>query len=377
MDAAAPARAQAGPEAGAFLTVDLGALAANWRKLATRAAPAECAGVVKADAYGLGLEPVARALWNAGCRTFFVAHLIEGRGLRGALPDAVVYVLNGLLPGTAAAFAEADLRPVLGSLPEIDEWAAFCRAAGPRPAAIHVDTGMNRLGLRLAEAEARLATPNGLDGFRPSLLMSHLACADEPGHPLTARQLDAFRRIRSLLPGVPASLANSAGTLSGPEFAFDLVRPGIALYGCEAVDGRPNPMAPVVRLEARIIQLREAGPGETVGYGARFTLRRPSRIAILSIGYADGYLRAAGSSDERPGAEAAIGGRRVPLLGRVSMDLLAVDVTDLPAELPRRGAPVELMGPTIRVDEVARAAGTIGYEVLTRLGNRFSRNYMG
>jgi alanine racemase len=231
---------------------------------------------------------------------------------------------------------------------------------------------MNRLGLRPDEAAA-LAESGLLTRFRPSLMMSHLACADEPGNALNARQLERFRRVRALFPDVPASLANSAGILSGPDFAFDLVRPGIALYGAEAVEGR-SPLRPVVTLEAPILQIREAAPGETVGYGATQTLRRPTRLAILSLGYADGYLRAASSSDSRRGAEAAVAGRRAPLVGRVSMDLTAVDVTDIPDAA--RGTLVELIGPTIPVDEVARAAGTIGYEVLTRLGNRLIRHYV-
>ena len=355
----------------AVLTIDLRAVAANWRNLAALASPAECAGVVKADAYGLGLEPVSRALRDAGCRTFFVALPDEGRRLRALLPQAAIYVLNGLPPGRAADFAAADLRPVLGSPPEIADWAAHCRQTGPLPAAIHVDTGMNRLGLRPEEVPALLES--GLLGrFRPSLVMSHLACADEPGNALTLRQLELFRRVRALFPGVPASLANSAGTLSGPEFMFDLVRPGIALYGAEAIEGRA--LRPVVTLEAPVAQVREAAPNESVGYGAAQTLRRPTRLAVLCIGYADGYLRAASASDSRRGAEAAVMGRRVPVVGRVSMDLTAVDVTDIPEA--ERGAMVELIGPTIPVDELARAAGTIGYEVLTRLGNRLIRHYV-
>lgn len=360
--------------AGAVLTVDLVALASNWRTLRDIAAGAECAAVVKADGYGTGLEPSGTALWQAGARTFFVAHPDEGRRLRAVLPEATIYVLNGLPPGAAPALADAVLRPVLGSLAEIEEWAGFCRGRAPLPAALHVDTGMNRLGLAAGEAETLVERGDLLTAFSPALIMSHLACADMPDHPLNRLQLERFRQFRALFPGLPASLANSAGILAGPAYHFDLVRPGIALYGAESVERRP-PLAPVATLAARVIQVRDAQAGETVGYGATRSLAHDSRIAILSIGYADGYLRAAGSADWRQGASVAFSGRRAPLLGRVSMDLVAVDVTDIPRV--ERGEHAEMFGPTILVDEVARAAGTIGYELLTGLGSRYARHYVG
>jgi alanine racemase len=358
----------------ALLTIDLDALAENWRTLARLAAPAECSAVVKANAYGLGIEHAAPALWRAGARTFFVALLEEGVRLRAVLPEATIYVLGGLLPGTEAAFEAHGLRPVLGSLPEIADWAAHGRAlAAARPAAIHVDTGMNRLGITVDEAVALGAQGAG---FRPSLVMSHLACADTPAHPLTARQLERFSRAAAAFPGVPASLANSAGVQSGPDFRFDLVRPGIALYGGTAIAGRA-PLKPVVRLEVPIIQVRQGLPGDSVGYGAAQRLARDSRIAVLSLGYADGFLRAFGASDGRPGADAIIAGRRCPLVGRVSMDLTAVDVTDLPEDAVARGDMAVILGDGIGVDELAAHGGTIGYEVLTGLGRRYHRVYTG
>jgi len=365
-------RAGAEPAEGgdrAVLDIDLGALADNYRLLRNAAGGADCAAVVKADGYGLGLERVAATLRGAGARTFFVAHLEEGRRLRAAVPDAQVYVLNGMAPGRARDFAADGLRPVLGSPPEIEEWSAFSRtgAAAPAPA-LHVDTGMNRLGLSPEEARSVAAALP----FRPSLVLSHMACADRPEHPLNARQLAAFRELAPLFSGVPASLANSAATLLGPAYGFDLVRPGIALYGAGALEGRPPPGRPVATLSAPVIQLREVPTGATVGYGATFRAARPSRIAVLSLGYADGYIRAAGGA---PGAPAAVAGIRVPVVGRVSMDLTAVDVTDLREGAVRRGTLVEIFGPSIPVDEVARAAGTIGYEILTRLGPRLERRY--
>ena len=362
-------------EAGGILTVDLGALAANWRDLAGRAAPAECAAVVKGDAYGTGLETSAQALWDAGARTFFVALLSEGKRLRAVLPAATIYVLNGLFAGTEETYRESRLRPVLGSLPEIALWTAFCARIGDKlPAALHVDTGMNRLGLAPSEAVGLAETREEI-GFELGLLMSHLACADEPGHPLTARQLEDFRALAKLFPGVPASLANSAGCLSGLDFHFDLVRPGIALYG-----GRSRadmaPLRPVVTLELRVSQVRDVHAGETIGYGAAATASEPRRIAILAAGYADGIPRLAGSSDTRAGAEVVIAGRRCPLAGRISMDLMTVDITDLPDDAVRPGDWATLLGEGIGVDDLAAHAQTIGYEVLTSLGRRFHRRWI-
>lgn len=372
----AAAEAEAHKRAGAVLTIDLAAIVDNWRTLSALAAPAQCAAVVKADAYGLGIDQVAPALWRAGALTFFVAHLNEGLGLRALLPDAVIYVLNGLMPGTAPDLVAAKLRPVLGSVPEITEWSAFCRAAGQsHAAALHVDTGMERLGLALDDA-VRLSDSRRLLGFEPSLLMSHLACADTPGHPLTMRQLSLFTDIARRFPGVPASLANSAGTLSGRDFRFDLVRPGIFLYGGIAVSGVP-PLRSVVRLDARILQVREVARGDTVGYGAAQRMKRRSRIATVSIGYADGLLRAAGATDAKAGAEAVIAGRRCPLVGRISMDLASIDVTALPDGTVERGAMATFLGEGIGVDDLAAKAGTIGYEVLTSLGARYLRRYVG
>ncbi len=366
-------------ETGSRLTVDLAAIRANYRLLATRAAPAECAAVVKANAYGLGVEHVAPALWEAGARTFFVAHIGEARVLRGVLPEALIYVLNGLTPGAADILIEIQARPVLGSLSEIEEWAAFEKDRGmPGEAALHIDTGMNRLGLRLGEAETvGEIFRAGRLGFTPSLVMSHLAVGDEAEHPLTRKQLADFRNVAALFPGVPASLANSAATLTGGDFRFDLCRPGIALYGGNPAPGAPNPLQPVVTLDARIAQIRRVPAGEGVGYGAVETLARASTLAVIALGYADGFLRAAGSSDAKKGAHAVIAGTRCSLVGRVSMDLIAVDITDLPEGAVSPGDFATFLGAGISVDEVAGHAGTIGYEVLTRIGPRSVRVHTG
>jgi alanine racemase len=369
-DATGPAES----EAGGILTIDLAAIVANWRALRARAAPAQCAAVIKADGYGCGIEQVAGALARAGCDTFFVANLAEARRARAAAADAAIYVLNGLLPSTAPAYADANLRPVIGSDSEFDEWKAFREASGWRGgAALHVDTGMNRLGFAHEEA-ASLATRLGRD-YGIALLMSHFACSEED-HPLNAIQIKRFRAVRALFPDVAGSLANSSGIFLGADAHHDLVRPGVALYGANPTPGKPNLMRAVVTLEGRIVQLRDVEQGGTVGYSATWTAKRPTRLAIVSVGYADGYLRAASASDIRQGSEAIIAGQRCPLAGRVSMDLTAFDITGLATPV-RRGDTATLLGDGISVDDFAARAGTIGYEVLTSLGRRYRRIYRG
>jgi alanine racemase len=362
-------------EAGGLLTIDLSAIVANWRELARRAAPAECGATVKADAYGCGVEPVVRALNDAGCETFFVAHPAEGRQVRAVAHNAVIYVLNGLAPGAAGAYAHDNLRPVICCLDELAEWLAFReRSDFGGGAALQVDTGLNRLGLTPEEAAGK-AVRASIEQHAISLIVSHFACAEQPGHPLNARQMAEFRDVRALYPKVPGSLANSSGIFLGPDAHHDLVRPGAALYGVNPTPSHLNLMQTVVRLDSRIIQVREVAEGETVGYCATWTAKRPTRLAIIGVGYGDGFLRAASVDDLKPGAEAIVGGRRCPLAGRISMDLLAIDVTDLPDDGPGRGDLVCLLGDEIGVDELASHAGTIAYEVLTSLGRRYRRTY--
>jgi alanine racemase len=360
--------------ANGVLTVDLDALVANWRKLEGRGVPAECAGVVKANAYGCGIEPVTRALNSAGCKTFFVATLDEARRARTAAPHATIYVLNGFFAGTGATYAELNLRPVIGDLAELAEWDAYCKVNGyAGGAAIHIDTGMNRLGISIAEAQALSARASQPD-HGITLVMSHLACAEDLHHPLNGRQVAAFREIARLFTGIPASLANSSGIFLGPQYVFDLVRPGAALYGVNPTPESDNPMQQVIDVKARVVQVRSVEKGGTVGYGATWTARRPTRLAIVSAGYADGYFRAAGGVDGARTAHALIGRTRCPIAGRISMDLMAIDITDLPSPL-RRGQMVTLVGDGVTVDELAHHFGTIGYEVLTSLGDRYQRVY--
>lgn len=362
----------------AILTIDLGAIAANWRALRDLSAPAECAAVVKADAYGLGMAQVAPALHRAGCKTFFVATLGEAIDLRLLLPDAVIYVFSGLVEGSANIYRDFDLRPVLNSAEEIGEWAALSTGSRrPLPAAIHIDSGMNRLGLSAAELRALANASDIFSAFELALVMSHLACADEPEHPKSEAQRQAFETLRLALPGTQASLANSAGILLGRGFHYDLVRPGIALYGGKARRRGTSPVKPVVTLSARILQIRHVPAGETVGYGATRTLGRPSRIAVLAVGYADGIFRALSAADGKEGLSVHIGGHAAPILGRVSMDLITVDVTDIPEPVAKRGSFVEVIGKETEAHHLASHAGTIDYEVLTNLGSRALRRYIG
>lgn len=359
-------------EAGGILTIDLGALADNWRLIRDRGAGAECGAVVKANAYGLGIEQAVPALARAGCRTFFVAHLGEGKRVRAIAPDAIIYILNGLLAGTASVHAAHNLRPVLGSREEIAEWVA----AGDRPAAIHLDTGMNRLGVSCDDALAIAAE----GAFTPALLMTHLASAEETDNPINARQRADFQRVREAFANVPASFCNSSGAFLPGDNGFELLRPGYALYGGNPLPGRHNPMKPVVRLEARILQLRDVADGTGVGYNAAWTAKGHRRLATISLGYADGYPRTASATDAKCEAGIAAGiavvsGKHCPFAGKVSMDLIMLDVSDVPRDAVKRGDRVTLIGDDLTLDEVGRRAGTIGYEILTSLGTRYARIY--
>lgn len=355
---------------GARLVISLDAIAANYRKIAALAAPAKTGAAVKADAYGLGLAPVARCLAKAGCEIFFVAHFAEGVELRAILPDAHVYVLHGLPIGAAEKYIAHALRPVLNSLPDLAAW----RSVGSRGigAILNFDTGMSRLGMGSKETATLAASPGLLAGVQIDYLMSHLSCADTPAHPLNAQQHTAFNRLRDLFPGMPASLANTAGILLGPQYCYDLVRPGIGLYGGRPAGTGGNPFQGAVQLYAKILQLRDVDSTDYVGYGATYRPGGPARIAVAGIGYADGYMRALGNS-----GFGAIGGQRAPCVGRVSMDLCAFDVSGVPEELCAPGCEIELIGPNVSMENAAAAAGTINYEILTRLGSRLARSYIG
>jgi alanine racemase len=359
------------------LTVDLAALARNWRALDKVSSGALTAAVVKADAYGTGLVAASKAFFAAGARFFFTATPDEAITVRATLPKAHVFVLDGLFPGLADLYIEERLMPVLSSLSMLEEWLAACVARNEAfPAALHFDTGINRLGFRLNEASIVRRQIDAV-GFAPQVVMSHLACADQPNHEKNRTQLALFQSVMAQFPNIPASLANSAGLMTGRDYHFQMVRPGIALYGGRAVNGRRNPMSPAVTLEVPILQIKDIKTGEQVGYGATYTLNRDSRIAVLALGYADGFFRHLSGTTTHPGGKVAVRGRIVPVIGRISMDLTIVDITDLGPDMPLPGEMVEVLGPNISVDDQADIAGTIGYEILTALKGRYARTYVG
>lgn len=339
------------------------------------ASSSEIAAVVKADAYGLGVGPVAQALDKAGCSTFFVAHGFEGKALRAYLSDAKIYVFHGCLRGEEELFKHNRLIPVLHSLEGVKRWGKFAESSSYGDCALQVDTGMNRLGVRADEFQALSADPSLSEGIKVHLIMSHLACADEQANPKNKEQLDLFTELMEERPDWLAdaslSLANSAGTLLGRTFQFDVCRVGIGLYGGNPFSDQANPCRPVVSVETPILQLSDIKMGESVSYGATWTALNPSRIATIGVGYADGYLRLAGE-----GGVVAIGAYKAPIIGRVTMDLIMLDVTDIPEDQIQVGTMVELMGEQVTVDEIAEHARTIGYEVLTSLGQRYQRDYI-
>lgn len=361
---------------GGVLRIDLAALADNYKMFRGEVAPAECGVAVKGDAYGLGLEPVAQTLWDVGCQTYFVALTAEGLALRAMLPEAVIYVLNGLFPGAAETLTTAGLRPVLCSLDEVREWRTWCRTVGARmPAGLHIESGINRLGLTAADVETLAAEPEVFDDFDLTLVISHLASGDTPDATSNPEQVERFNALRAKLPPAPASLANSPGSLNGPDYHFDLVRVGVGLYGGEPHADGPARVKPVVHLISRLAQVRTISAGESVGYGGTWTAQRDSRIAVIPVGYRDGYMRSLSSDPNIPDAWVSIAGHTAPVVGRVSMDMITVDVTDLPDDLACRGVEVELFGTNPTVGALAHRAGTISYEIFTGLGSRLARVY--
>jgi len=356
------------PLARPRLTIRLGAVAENYRHVARVADTASVGAAVKGNAYGLGLEPVVLRLWEEGCREFFVANVDEGIAVRALLPDAVVNVFNGAMPGTEQALVEHRLVPLVITGGQLDRWRATAAHRNVTlPVGLHVDTGMNRTGMSAAEVDAVCEDSDALAGLEVRHVLSHLASADDHESSQPDEQLARFFELRRRLPAGVASLSNSAGVFRSPDFHFDLVRPGISLYGGSPVAGAPSPLKTTVVAEAPVLQLRDVGLGDQVGYGATYTAQGPERHAVVPVGYADGYHRTA--SNQR---SAWVAGAMVPIVGRVSMDLIVLDVTGLAVEI---GDAVELLGDHCLVDDVAAAAGTISYEVLTSLGPRYERVY--
>jgi alanine racemase len=358
----------------ARLTIDLTALQDNWRKLALLGQGASCGAVVKANGYGLGCEEVMQALYEAGCRSFFVATIAEGEAARKAFPSAKLYVLDGIITGGVDRLIAAQLEPIIGSFEELDDWlASGYQHEGKLKAALHFDTGMNRLGF-CSSATEKIAQK--IQGYAPSLIMSHFINSQIQDSPLNTKQILSFNQICQHFPGVPASMANSSAIFMQEKPFYDVLRPGYALYGGNPTSHAPNPMRTVIKLEARILTIRDLSPGETVGYDALWTAQSPSRIATLGIGYADGVHISASAGNNETGGEASVAGIKCPFIGRVSMDYIVIDITNTPHALLKRGDWVELLGDTITIDDLAKRSGVIGYEVLTRLGLRYARRYL-
>lgn len=355
-----------------MICISLAAVRANYRTIAAHIAPSRCAAVLKADAYGLGIRHIAPALYAEGCRDFFVAVLAETVALKSVLPpDAVIHVLNGLMPGQENSCISAGVRPVLNSLDQVLAWAKQCDMAGNNAGSdLQIDTGMSRMGLPTDELQVLKNEPGLMDRLGVKLVMSHLAVADEPEHPGNALQLAAFKTAIQRLPTAPRSLANSAGIFLGPAYHFDLCRPGAALFGL-AVSSRMPPLKPVVSVYGRIVQTRSISRGAMVGYGWTFRARRDMRVATIAVGYADGFLRFASNR-----SAVWLGEHRLVVVGRVSMDSLTVDATDVPPEIIKSGSYVEIIGRHQSAEAYAKDAGTINYEVLTSLGSRYRRVYI-
>lgn len=365
----------------AILTVDLDALRYNWRVMAMRAGSAECGAVVKADAYGIGIESAVPALFKGGCRTFFVAHLSEGMRARAVAPTAAIYVLNGFVEARISAYRAHRLRPVLGAVEEIATWKRV--GMGSELAALHVDTGMNRLGLRMDEASGFISGTR-LAEFGIGMTMTHFASAEIEGAADREAQMEAFAAIQSIVQArtspnrdIPASLCNSSGHFIEGVNTYHLTRPGYALYGGNPTPGRKNPMRPVIRLEAPVIQVNSIRQGDAVGYNGNWIATRDSRIATISCGYADGLPRNLGNTPQHKGGTAIIAGHECPFVGNVSMDLITIDVTDLPEGAVKRGDMATMIGDALDIDRVGQSGKTIGYEVLTSLGKRYRRVYRG
>jgi alanine racemase len=356
-----------------LITIDLDALTANYRDCLAEVAPGDCAAVVKADAYGLGIARVARALAGAGCRRFFTATHREGIGLRGLLPETEIYVFEGVREDSAEALLQHGLVPVLITPVQCRFWANIGRQQSRQlPAVLNLDTGMTRLGMGPSEIATLLERPDDLRQLDLRYVMTHLACADEGDGERVQAQLDRFDELRVRLPDAPTSIGNSAGSLMGPGYSGDLARVGIALFGGNPFLDDSHAARPVLRIQSRVLQLRDITEPTPVGYGATWTAPAGARIATVGTGYADGYPWSLGNR-----GIAAVGGHRVPVVGRVSMDLITLDVTGVPEDLVQPGSLVDLIGPDVSLEEVAERAGTINYEILTRLSQRAQRRFLG
>ncbi len=356
------------PDSQATLTIDLKAIVENYQNCNHLAGGVECAAMVKADAYGMGIEQVAPTLFHkAGCKNFFVANLAEAIKLRSFTPDAIIYVLNGIFPNHIDYFIRHNIRPVLNDLDQIRLWAEIPSTARP-PCAIHFDTGINRLGLSPKETKLFINDTSMRERLDISLIMSHLACSDDRTNPMNAQQLADFTTITRHFPGTPASLANSGGILLGPDYHFDMVRPGLLLFGGNPSNGvMPENIRAAFQITGKILQIRTLEPGQSVGYGATWTASKTCHIATINIGYADGYLQMFNNC-----GFAYADKTKLAIVGRVSMDMIAVDVTDIKI---KTGGDVELLGAHITLEMASEVSTLSQYEILTGVRERYQRIY--
>lgn len=359
---------------GPVLTVDLARVQKNYQYLHAMLGPkTTVAGVVKADAYGLGMAEIGPALERAGCREFFVAWPEEGADLRPYLPQSTIYVLHGAMPGAAADLAAMNLIPVCNHLGQLVEWSEYARTIGKKlPVVLHVDSGLNRLGMPLSEVQQINADPSLLASLDLRLIMSHLAIPALASHPMNQHQLADFKTALALLPKTRASLAASSGSFLGDEYRFDLARIGSSIYGMNPLPNKPNPMLAVATLEFPVLQLQDVPAGKTIGYGCTYKTEKTTRVATLGGGFSDGYMRSLSNS-----GTIWIGDYRAPVLGRVSMDLITIDVTDIPAQLVQPGTMIAILHDHYTVNQLAGEAKTRTTEILCALGRKPKRRYVG
>jgi alanine racemase len=359
--------------ANSFLCINIDLIISNYMLLKKKLGKAACAATLKADAYGIGAAKVGPALVKAGCSSFFVATIDEAIDLRNyiKLKHIKIAVLSGFLPKTEPIFNEYDIIPVINNLDQLRDWKKYNSATGKSlNSVLQIDTGMNRLGLTANELYKILDNPTEINGANLCGLMSHLACSDEPDHEMNQKQLLEFIKAKNKLPRMETSLANSGGIFLGKSYHFDLARPGIALYGATPNYNACNPLKQAIKLYGRVLQIRETGANQTVGYGASYKPTRDSVIATVGVGYADGYLRSLSSN-----SYAFFNNIKIPIIGRVSMDCITVDISSVPTRTIKPGDFIEVMGDNFTIDDIAKAANTVPHEILSGLGTRHFRQY--
>ena len=356
-----------------FLEINIDSIIHNYQLINNKVGNTECAAVLKADAYGMGASVIAKALDKAGCSTFFVATIDEGIELRACFSkdENQIAVLSGLLEGSEDIFYSNKLTPVLNDTEQIKKWAIYNKQKNiSAPSILHIDTGMNRLGLTINELYDIIKNPTELKELHVEWIMSHLACGDQPRDIMNEKQLSVFLNAKKEFPNVKASLANSAGVFLGQSYHLDMVRPGIALYGSGSGSIPSKPLKQVIKLYSRILQIRTLSTGASVGYGASYRVSEATRVATVGLGYADGYLRSLSNC-----SWVFFNGLRLPVIGRISMDYITIDITQIASEKIQTGDFIEIIGDKFTLDDLATVANTVPHELLTRLGTRHHRIY--